>query len=589
MKPAAKIAIIAIIIVGGYFGLQASGLLDKVFKKSVTVASVDLPTAPENAATAGLTFAGIPSSDVSSKSAPQITINVMAWNAQLGLMFANGGKTTTEGSLMEKNGVKLNIVRQDNIGQASQDLIKFAQAYSENPSTATGVNMFAVMGDGSPSVLASLNKELKKIGDDYRAVIIGSAGRSNGEDALMAPVSWKENPQNAKGGVVSTVLRDGDFNIVLIWASNNAIKINPDETTYDPEAINFIGASDNVEAGEKYITQYSEERPVVLNGKKTGKKHKIQANAVSVWTPTDVTVSQKRGGLVRIVSTKEFTGQMPNTIITVKKWAEDNRQAVEGFLLAMTQGGDQVKSFSPALDKAGDISASVYNEQNGAYWVKYAKGVTESDKQGLQVDLGGSVQFNLADNLNTFGLAPNSTNTFGIVYSTFGKIYKDLYPEIFEDKFAEVDEILDLSYLRNLQSKVGATLTGGEIQKYNEGDVKQVIATKAYTIEFATGSSTLTPSGIAEVEKIYDALIIANGLSATIEGHSDNVGGENINLPLSEARANSIKTYLQSKASANFPDKRITTHGYGSTKPIADNSTEAGRAKNRRVTIIMGR
>lgn len=586
MKPIGKV-LIGLIIIGVIIGtLKVSGKLDGLIKESVMINTVDLPTAPENAKTAGLTFAGLPSTSPISKSLPKVTIQIMAWNSQLGLMFANGGPQTTEGSLMEKNGVNLTILRQDNINQSGQDLIKFATEYKKNPSTASGPQFFAMMGDGSAATLATINKELRKLGDDFIAQVVFSCGRSNGEDALMSPVSWRENPQNAKGGVVATVIRDGDWNIVVKWASDNNIKINPDEKTYDPEAINFINVADNVEGGEKYITGYKETRPIVKDGKKTGETIEIQANAVSVWTPVDVSVAEKKGGLIRLVSTKEYSAQMPNVVIGIKKWMENNSTVVENMITAVTQGGDQVKSFSSALNKAGDISALVYKEQNGEYWVKYAKGVTQSDKQGLQVELGGSVQFNLADNLNTFGISPNSTNTYEIIYNTFGGIGKDLYPELFPD-FDKVEDILNLSFLRNVMNKQGSNITSGATEKYTSNGTSQVVAERSYTIEFGINSANLTPAGEKTLQKIYESLIVANGLNVEVNGYTDATGNEDLNRSLSQSRADAIKGWLQMKSSINFPDERVKTQGFGSANPVASNFTEYGRAKNRRVSILM--
>lgn len=58
-----------------------------------------------------------------------------------------------------------------------------------------------------------------------------------------------------------------------------------------------------------------------------------------------------------------------------------------------------------------------------------------------------------------------------------------------------------------------------------------------------------------------------------------------MNIPLSESRANAVKDYLQKKG---IKKVRLEAKGYGSTKPIADNNTEAGKSKNRRVEIVLG-
>jgi len=68
-----------------------------------------------------------------------------------------------------------------------------------------------------------------------------------------------------------------------------------------------------------------------------------------------------------------------------------------------------------------------------------------------------------------------------------------------------------------------------------------------------------------------------------IGGHTDSTGSAKANQTLSEKRAQSAKKYIQDKF--NVPDDRMMVKGYGSQKPIADNNTNEGRAKNRRVEI----
>ena len=66
-----------------------------------------------------------------------------------------------------------------------------------------------------------------------------------------------------------------------------------------------------------------------------------------------------------------------------------------------------------------------------------------------------------------------------------------------------------------------------------------------------------------------------------IGGHTDSTGSDKANQKISEKRAQSAKKYIQDKF--NIPDDRMMVKGYGSKKPIADNKTKEGRAKNRRV------
>lgn len=101
-------------------------------------------------------------------------------------------------------------------------------------------------------------------------------------------------------------------------------------------------------------------------------------------------------------------------------------------------------------------------------------------------------------------------------------------------------------------------------------------------IEFKTGLATLEPASFVELDKLTGLLKENEGLRVEIGGHTDNVGVVSDNQKLSEARAKSVVQYLINKG---IDSKRLTAKGYGSSKPIADNTTELGRAKNRRTEM----
>ncbi|TAF66497.1 MAG: hypothetical protein EAZ55_06115 [Cytophagales bacterium] len=101
---------------------------------------------------------------------------------------------------------------------------------------------------------------------------------------------------------------------------------------------------------------------------------------------------------------------------------------------------------------------------------------------------------------------------------------------------------------------------------------------------FEFGKATLQTSSFAELDKIVEILIKDPSLQIEIAGHTDNIGNKSANLTLSTQRAKSVGDYLVSK---NINVARIAYVGHGSAIPIANNDTEEGRAKNRRVSFVL--
>jgi outer membrane protein OmpA-like peptidoglycan-associated protein len=105
----------------------------------------------------------------------------------------------------------------------------------------------------------------------------------------------------------------------------------------------------------------------------------------------------------------------------------------------------------------------------------------------------------------------------------------------------------------------------------------------ALYINFETGKSDIKPESQPIIDQLSAMLIQNPTLKISIEGHTDNAGGETVNQKLSESRAKSVMNALISK---NIDISRLKYKGWGQSKPIADNNTEEGRAKNRRVEIL---
>lgn len=583
LKPAGKVLIIAAVVATGILAVRWYQNRPKDVNGSIEVGKVALPDAPEASLQGNAVQLPLPGDEQAVNGGTSITWERMAWNSQFSGMYANGGVRTTKGSLFDKAHLDVTYIRQDDCNKQMADLVKFANDYKTNPN-ATGV-LITFMGDGMPAFMTSLAKELEPLGAEYQPIIIPvTHGKSFGEDQVMGPQTWKQDPKNAIGKCVVGVLRDGDINILLKWAGDNGLKVNPDETTYDGNAINLIAANDFLDAPNKYITGYTEKRKLIVNGKTTGTDTTVGVDGVATWTPGDVNVATKKGGLVTIASTKQYASQMSNQTIAIKRWANDHRTDIENMIVALAQAGDQVRSFNDAKKFSAEVSTKLYQEQNADYWLKYYNGIEEKDIQGLKVNLGGSAVFNLNDMANTYGLGDDKVDRYKAVYNTFGNLMVKMYPSILPS-FLPYEKAVDKSFLFSVISNHPELLQGKAIEAKYADQITAAVSSRSYKIEFETGSANIKPDSYKLLDEIFESAVVAEGLKLGVYGHTDNQGSNDINVPLSQKRAEAVKSYLLKKG---WKQSQIEAKGYGSEKPIADNSTEAGRSKNRRVEIVLG-
>jgi outer membrane protein OmpA-like peptidoglycan-associated protein len=102
-------------------------------------------------------------------------------------------------------------------------------------------------------------------------------------------------------------------------------------------------------------------------------------------------------------------------------------------------------------------------------------------------------------------------------------------------------------------------------------------------VYFNMGSAQLLPESGPAIEKIAALLKAQPAWTITIEGHTDNIGAADYNLNLSRARASAVRDTLI--AQYGITEARLTSAGYGATRPVESNTTIEGRARNRRVEL----
>lgn len=136
------------------------------------------------------------------------------------------------------------------------------------------------------------------------------------------------------------------------------------------------------------------------------------------------------------------------------------------------------------------------------------------------------------------------------------------------------------AYIDRQEQELRRRTAGTGVVVERQGD--ELLLTMPAGITFPVNSYTVQPQFRTTLDQVAQTLAAYPSTLIDVYGHTDPSGGDVINVPLSQNRAQAVANYLASKG---VNPARIATQGYGSSQPVADNSTEAGRAQNRRVEI----
>jgi outer membrane protein OmpA-like peptidoglycan-associated protein len=568
-----------------YVGIRQLGILEKINPPATTENKgviLDKPERPGDVSLASLPRSAVKAPERTSDN-PDVTIGIWTWQTVSGLIDSVGGPGKSgehlDSCLCQAGITNTRLVVQNDTAEQIKAL------------AAGQMQLVTTTGDQSAVDIAGANRLLR----GNKAKVIWSSGYSFGEDCLMGPESWKRDPQLARGAVVVTAVPYCDWNVTVDWAADNQIPVNPDEQVYDPDAINFVNATDHIEAAQKFV----QNAKVNLRNRATGRTEQRQLDACATWTPGDVMVIKDRpsvsykGGnekVQKIVSTKEYSYMMPHILFGNEDWLNRHRSYVTTLLRCIARSNERIKSDEAYFrDRVSALNALVFNLEGmgPTFWNKYFSGATENG-----VPLGGSRVNNIAEVRHLFGMDSNqplSRSIFGITYSDHATRLKRLLPQRLEN-YATVDQVVDLSFIREMtdEQSEGGIYTA----KFEPGANVGTVVKANYQINFDTGSAKVKPSETARLQEIRNLLIRATDTKVIIEGHTDNVGDLGSNLALSSARAQSVWQWLKDSDTTgiNINERRLeNVEGYGPHKPLPGNKnlTEAERAANRRVVIIL--
>ena len=291
--------------------------------------------------------------------------------------------------------------------------------------------------------------------------------------------------------------------------------------------------------------------------------------------------------LGRYVQTSKF--QFDGNLMGMWKkkiWLQTGYRSSKSFIFSAGYNFDRYSlGYAYQMDRGNFADASRgtheiqlifrFNKHKSSKW-EYVD--PNADKVGVVVNIRDS-----KDNRpigGTFKVYQNETIVCKNRTSSNGEVTSFVSPnkydvEIYANGYLPIKETIDLS-----------TKMPGDVcvKEYRPVKVEKETVFHFGSITFETGSDKLNSSSNGTLNLVAQVFLDNPKIKMEIGGHSDNIGDEEFNLELSGKRAVAVKNYFLAKG---IKEKQIVTKGYGSSKPIADNSTEEGRLENRRVEFTV--
>jgi len=294
-----------------------------------------------------------------------------------------------------------------------------------------------------------------------------------------------------------------------------------------------------------------------------------QADAAVVWSPDDADCVAKVSGSKVLQSTKGASNIIADVFIAKKDYINANKEKLKNLARGWFIGAAEINNDENAKKEAAAILAS-------------GLGMPEE----FCFDAINNTRLcTLGDNLNFFGLNGSYKGVTGenIYLKMEQKFKKEGMIKGSIQGWRQVANSSIISSLNDLKSASGQEAEGQKAFTEVTEDVKkkEAISTKQVSIQFASGQYKLDDNMKTIIELQF--LDIAKSFAAArirIEGNTDNTGGRAANVTISQKRAQAVADFLINDH--GFDKNRFIIKGNGPDKPVAKNSTESGRSKNRR-------
>jgi NitT/TauT family transport system substrate-binding protein len=531
LKPGAKIALFLVVLTLIVVGAKQMGLLDSLVRVVAperradgTVAKDDFDFANADGSAPGAEPSAVAqASDIKAQDAKlnrPIRCVIVLYGGFTGGLMANGGKPANRESLYFKEyGIEVELVQID-------DLVEMGNSFRVGGDKggldmmATTTDMFALQYDA----LA-----------DIKPVTIMQTDWSRGADAI-AVAKGITNAQGLKGRKIAVAEGTPSHFLLLYFLAQAGM------TARD---ITPVFTNSSIEAAQVF---------------KAG-----QADACVSWSPDVYIAAAERQGASILASTREATNLLAGTIVARGDFAAQHPEAVNAFVGGWMRG----------------VELAAQDEERAAQLLVQSFEVIKlEDAQGMLADvkLAGP-----ADNRQFFGVDPGAAVNYDDLFFSASNIWRKvgLLKEVNRAELTRNTNFLAESTKAPPKGETVAATEEFEFEPATPEVKKQEpIVSKRISIYFDTGSATLDDNAKMVLDQAAQLAQTFGSTYIRVSGNTDSVGGRAYNVELSRKRAQAVTDFLVKEY--GFPKDKFIVVGNGPDKPVADNKTEEGRAKNRR-------
>jgi NitT/TauT family transport system substrate-binding protein len=288
-----------------------------------------------------------------------------------------------------------------------------------------------------------------------------------------------------------------------------------------------------------------------------------QVDAAVTWEPDLSAAVTARGSEAHVlVSTQAATNIIADTLCARQDIIDQAPETVRDFVRGWLDGIEMIK-----------------NNPNGSYEV--VARALKLDTDTVSGMLSGLKLTPFADNAQFYGLTGSKAH-YETLFDTAFVIWRK---KGLVTRSVDAKGWADTRFLQAVASYYpGQKVEEAPVVAKAPSEKDVPILHQQIQIQFTPGSDEIMPGSYLLLDKLGETMTSFGSTVLRIEGNTDATGSQAINLPLSEKRALSVKNYIV-KNFPNIPPTRFQTIGRGSSNPIAENTTEAGRQQNRRTDI----